>query len=123
MIINGVGGTGKSFLIDAMIHQTNLFFDERGNNTKTVLVMAQTGKAALKAALNASGVTLHSNNGLSIPILSLGKGNDLKGDALLRLQQRFEHISAIIIDERSMLSLVDFYWIDRRCRQATKQSH
>jgi ATP-dependent DNA helicase PIF1 len=81
--------------------------------------MAPTGKAAL----NASGVTLHSNNGLSIPILSLGKGNDLKGDALLRLQQRFEHISAIIIDERSMLSLVDFYWIDRRCRQATKQSH
>ena len=79
-----------------MIHQTNLYFDERGNNTKTVLVMAPTGKAAL----NASGVTLHSNNGLSIPILSLGKGNDLKGDVLLRLQQRFQHISAIIIDER-----------------------
>jgi len=109
MIINGVGGTGKSYLIDAMITQT-LALPE--NRNKWVLVMAPTGKAAL----NASGFTLHSANGLLIPIHN--NGSDLKGETLLRIQERYKNICAVIIDEYSMISLHNFNWIERRLRQA-----
>ena len=45
MSILGVGGTGKSFLIQAIIQE----IINRNNGVGIVLVMAPTGKAALNA--------------------------------------------------------------------------
>ena len=75
--------------------------------------MAPTGKAAL----NACGFTLCSSDGLSIPICSRD-GAQLTGMALKDLQNRFKNMCAVIIDEYSMVSLKDLYWINDRLQQA-----
>ena len=102
LIINGVAGTGKSYLINAI---RNLLQNK-------CAVTATTGKAAY----NIKGVTIHSL--LKLPIGSRG-AKDLTGQSLCRLQQNLNDIDYIIIDEYSMLGQVTFGWIDKRCKQAT----
>ena len=102
LIINGVAGTGKSYLINAI----------RNLLQSRCAVTATTGKAAY----NIRGVTVHSL--LKLPIGSRGY-KDLKGQSLCRLQESVDNIGYIIIDEYSMLGQVTFGWIDKRCKQAT----
>ena len=102
LIINGVAGTGKSYLINAI----------RNLLKSKCAITATTGKAAY----NIGGITVHSL--LKLPIGS--KGNkDLSGQSLCRLQENLNDINYIIIDEYSMLGQVTFGWIDRRCKQTT----
>jgi hypothetical protein len=116
LIMKGFAGVGKSFTIDVMIQET---LNIPSNENKSVLVMAPTGRAAL----NANGVTLHSKDGLQIPVNNgRSLGRDLQGDTLIRLQLRFENVCAVIIDEYSMVSLSDLYWIDKRLQQAKKSN-
>ena len=102
LIINGVAGTGKSYLINAI----------RNLLQSKCAVAATTGKAAY----NIRGVTVHSL--LKLPIGSRGN-KDLTGQSLCRLQESVNNIGYIIIDEYSMLGQVTFGWIDKRCKQAT----
>ena len=102
LIINGVAGTGKSYLINAI----------RNLLQSKCAVAATTGKAAF----NIRGVTVHSL--LKLPIGSRGN-KDLTGQSLCRLQESVDNIGYIIIDEYSMLGQVTFGWIDKRCKQAT----
>ena len=102
LIINGVAGTGKSYLISAI----------RNLLQSKCAVNATTGKAAY----NISGVTVHSL--LKLPIGSRGS-KDLTGQSLCRLQDSVNDIGYIIIDEYSMLGQVTFGWIEKRCKQAT----
>ena len=102
LIINGVAGTGKSYLINAI----------RNLLQSKCAVTATTGKAAY----NIRGVTVHSL--LKLPIGSRGNKN-LTGQTLSRLQESVSNIGYIIIDEYSMLGQVTFGWIDKRCKQAT----
>ena len=104
LIINGVAGTGKSYLINAI--RTLL-------STKCAFT-ATTGKAAL----NINGVTVYSL--LKLPVGSRGN-KDLTGTNLIRLQESLHDIDYIIIDEYSMLGQVTFGWIDRRLKQASGQ--
>ncbi|CAB4019302.1 ATP-dependent DNA helicase pif1, partial [Paramuricea clavata] len=90
LIINGVAGTGKSYLINAI----------RNLLRSKCAVSATTDKAAY----NIRG--------------SRGK-KDLTGQSLCRLQESVNNIGYIIIDEYSMLGQVTFGWIDKRCKQAT----
>jgi len=116
MILNGFAGTGKSYTIRMMIAQT---LSLPGNENKKVLVMAPTGKAALQAG----GVTLHSKYGIYLPIL---KGKEIKrlSSAKLRdLQNRLKDVCAIIIDEYSMLSLIDLCYINDRLQAAYCNQH
>ena len=76
-------------------------------------VMAPTGKAALQVC----GVTLHSKDGLSLPI-DAADAKDLTGVTLKTLQDNYQHCLLIVIDEYSFLSLFMLYWIDRRLQQA-----
>ena len=102
LIINGVAGTGKSYLINAI----RVLLGEK------CAVTATTGKAAF----NINGVTIHSL--LKLPVGS--KGNkDLTGQNLMRLQESLRKIDYIIIDEYSMLGQMTFGWIDRRCKQVS----
>ena len=102
LIMNGVAGTGKSYLINAIRNLLQI----------KCAVTANTGKAAY----NVGGVTLHSL--LKLPIESRGN-KDLTGQSLCGLQESVNNIRYIIIDEYSMLGQVTFGWIDKRCKQAT----
>ena len=95
LIINGVAGTGKSYLI---------------NGIRNLL------QSKCAVAYNIRGVTVHSL--LKLPIGSRGK-KDLTGQTLCRLQESVSNIGYIIIDEYSMLGQVTFGWIDKRSKQAT----
>ena len=102
LIVIGVAGTGKSYLINA----TRNLLQNR------CAVTATTGKAAY----NIKGVTIHSL--LKLPIGSRS-AKDLAGQSLCRLQENLKDIDYIIIDEYSMLGQHMFGWVDRRCKQAT----
>ena len=102
LIIIGVAGTGKSYLINAI---RNLLHSK-------CAVAATTGKASY----NIRGVTIHSL--LKLPIGSRG-GKDLTGQSLCRLQESLNEVDYILIDEYSMLGQVAFGWTDKRCKQAT----
>ena len=102
LVIVGGGGTGKSYLINAV---KNLL-------QQSCAVTATTGKAAFSI----HGCTIHSL--LKLPVGA--KGNkDLTGQSLIRLQNSLKEISYIIIDEYSMLGQKMFAWVDKRCTQAT----
>ena len=102
LIINGVAGTGKSYLINAI----------RNLLQSRCAITATTGKVAY----NIRGITVHSL--LKLPIGSRGK-KDLTGQALCRLQESLNNIEYIIIDEYSMLGQVTFGWVDKHCKQST----
>ena len=102
LIIIGEGGSGKSFLINAV----------RNLLEKKCVVTATTGKAAF----NINGITIHSL--LKLPISKISQ-KDLSGSSLESLQQDLLPVDYIIIDEYSMLGQTMMGWIDRRCRQAT----
>ena len=102
LIVVGVGGTGKSFLINCI----------RSLLGNSCAVTATTGKAAY----NIKGVAIHSL--LKLPIGSKGR-TELTGQTLICLQADLTDIRYIIIDEYSMLGQCNLGWIDRRCRQAT----
>ena len=102
LIIIGVAGTGKSYLINAI----------RNLLQSTCVVTATIGKASY----NIRGVTVHSL--LKLPVGP--KGNkDLTGQSLCRLQESLRNMDYILIDEYSMLGQSTLGWIDRRCKQAT----
>ena len=102
LIIIGVAGTGKSYLINAI----------RNLLQYSCAVTATTGKASY----NINGCTIHSL--LKLPVRSRGN-KELTGQALVRLQTKLKDINYILIDEYSMLGQTLFGWIDKRCRQAT----
>ena len=101
MIITGKGGSGKSFVIQALVAKYGA----------SIAVTATTGKAA--SSIN--GETLH--RALHIPVQS--HFNKLDGKALEELQQRFTGIRIVIVDEYSMLGAATLHHIDQRLRQAT----
>ena len=86
LIIIGVAGTGKSYLINAI---RNLLQEK-----------CQVSAATGKASYNVSGVTIHSL--LKLPVGSRGS-KDLSGQALCRLQENLDGIDYILIDETQCL--------------------
>ena len=102
MIVCGTAGTGKSYLINAIVQCL-------GNK---VIVTGTTGMAAF----NIHGETLHSV--LQLPVRSTNK-KELQGSSLQRLQIKFQDKHYLVIDEMSMLGQTTFAWVDKRLRQAT----
>ena len=102
LIIIGVAGTGKSYLINAL----------RNCLQRKCVITATTGKASF----NIKGITIHSL--LKLPI-GTKFAKDLTGESLSRLQTSLSEFDYIIIHEFSMLGQTTFGWIDKRCRQAT----
>ena len=101
LIVLGVAGTGKNYLINAikqLLHEK-------------CAVCAPTGKASF----NIKGVTLHSL--LRLPVGQ--RRTRISGQCLAQPQNDLESIEYIIIDEYSMIGQASFGWVDKRCRQAT----
>ena len=107
-ILVGRGGTGKSTTINAAVHTL-----EEKYGIGCVVKFAMTGMAA--TVIN--GSTVHSpKHGLGIPI-----GNhafkEISGDRLKRLQEKFQNVWLIVIDEYSMLRSKELHYIDQYLRQ------
>jgi len=103
MYIGGMGGTGKTQVIKALIK----FFEQR-NESHRFLVLAPTGTAA--ALL--SGSTYHSVLG----IRDIDDG-PITATILSQMRTRLEGVDYIFLDEVSMLSCHDMYKI---CAQLAK---
>ena len=102
MIITGLAGSGKSYLIDAI----------RFLLKDTCKVCAFFGVAAF----NVGCTTLHSL--LKLPIN--GRRNfPLQSSALSKLQRDLNSVKYLKIDEFSVIGQKMFAWINRRCKQAT----
>ena len=102
LIVIGEGGTGKSFLINAI----------RNYLKEKSIITATTGKASF----NINGVSIHSF--LKLPIGKMSQ-KELSGQSLSGLQNNLLSVDYIIIDEYSMLGQTTLGRIDRSCRQAT----
>ena len=102
MYLGGMGGTGKSQVIKALMKS----FDERKENHR-FLVVAPTGAAA--ALLN--GSTYHS-------VLGINDGEFISAKSLAQIRARLDGIDYIFLDEVSMLSCYDMYKISSQCAKA-----
>jgi hypothetical protein len=100
MMLSGEGGTGKSFLIEAIDLFTKLYFPTpKGSEHGTCIIGAPTGKAAL----NVNGHTIE--NLFNFPFLSL-RGDKISDPAVQKYyQDRFSHVQLLILDEVSMMGL------------------
>jgi hypothetical protein len=98
MYLGGMGGTGKSQVIKALMH----FFDQR-NEMHRFLVVAPTGSAA--ALLN--GSTYHS-------VLGINDNLDKSANAaksLAQVRSKLDGVDYTFLDEVSMLACQDMYKI------------
>ena len=103
MYIGGMGGTGKSQVLNAISK-----FLEKRNEAYCFIIVAPTGTAA--ALLSSS--TYHSVFGI----------NDISSDAqssktLIQVQTRLQGVDYIFLDEVSMLSCHDMYRISAQLCQ------
>lgn len=102
MYLGGMGGTGKSRVIKALMH----FFCERKENHH-FLVVAPTGAAA--ALLN--GSTYHS-------VLGINDGEFISAKTLAQIKARLDGVDYIFLDEVSMISCRDMYKISAQVCKA-----
>ena len=109
-IIIGLGGTGKSTVIQAVQYDVET---TGGHGIGSVAKFAPTGVAANVIG----GSTVHSSQrALDLPVGSR-KFTPLKGERLKRLQKRFKQLRLVIFDEFSMLRQKELHWMDKRLQQ------
>ncbi|KAI0037292.1 hypothetical protein FA95DRAFT_1507111, partial [Auriscalpium vulgare] len=94
MYLGGMGGTGKSQVIKALMH----FFKETNQEHK-FLVLAPTGAAAALV----SGSTYHSVLGIN------GFGTQQNWMALNEVHERIKHVEYVFLDEISMVDCESLY--------------
>ncbi|KAL2499053.1 ATP-dependent DNA helicase [Abeliophyllum distichum] len=116
LIISGGAGTGKSTLINAIVHSTFILF----HSNKAVRIMAPTGVAAF----NIGGATIHHELAISAERKPSQPYIHISGDQCRRMQEDFKDTKLIIIDEYSMLGRSMLANVDLRCRDifATNES-
>ena len=108
--VSGGAGTGKSYLIKAILQQAQAMSGHRNS----VRICAPTGCAASQFA---NGQTIHAL--LKIPPKQgCGELDDLTGGSLAGLQDTFKHTRALILDEKGMLGLGRMQQINARLKQA-----
>ena len=111
MFVSGVGGTGKSFLIETIRSQVKeIWKDHAGDDT----VAAPTGLAAY----NVGGVTVHRL--FQLPIEHEGKTagyRSLSKVAQKVMRTNLRSLKLIIIDETSMLSSLNLAYIHLRLEE------
>ena len=108
MFLSGVGGTGKSSLIQAIKEQVAEIWEPNAKDSLTCAVAAPTGLAAS----NVGGVTIHrlfqlpiEHEGQTAGYWSLPKASQKI------MRTTFQHVKLFIFDEVSMLSSLNLaYW-------------
>jgi hypothetical protein len=107
MYLGGMGGTGKSQVIKALIS----FFGKR-NESHRIMILAPTGSAA--ALLN--GSTYH----LVLGINSTKDGDTIRNEhtAIAQVKARLDGVDYIFLDEVSMVACHDLYKISAQLAKA-----
>ena len=111
MFVSGVGGTGKSFLIETIRSQVKEIWKDHAGDDTTCAVAAPTGLAAY----NVGGVTVHRL--FQLPIEHEGKTAgywSLSKVAQKVMRTNLRSLKLIIIDETSMLSSLNLAYIHLR---------
>ena len=120
MFISGMGGTGKSFLIETIRSQVNEIWKSNVNNSETVCVVAApTGLAAY----NIGGVTVHRL--FQLPIEHEGKTAgywSLSKASQKIMRANLCSLKLVIIDEVSMLSNLNLAYIHLRMEEIFGES-
>ena len=114
MFVSGVGGTGKSFLIETIRSQVKQIWKEDFANDTTCTMAASTGLAAY----NVGGVTCHRL--FQLPIEHEGKTAvywRLSNYAQKITRTNLRALKLIIIDEVSMLSNLNLAYIHLRLQE------
>ena len=113
MHLGGMGGTGKTQVIKALI----LMFNERQENHRFI-VLAPTGTAA--ALLN--GFTYHSILGIRSST-DKGEEESLRNEnsIIKEVQERLEGVDYIFIDEMSMIACHELYSISSQLSKVTNE--
>ena len=107
--LEGEGGTGKTAVVRAICAG----LDEITNNAGYPMCVARAAPTGV-AAHNIGGQTIHSLFQLPIKKREL---ENLSTAPLTSLQARFRNIRYIIIDEKSMLSVIMLQWVNLRLQQ------
>ena len=116
IFMTGGGGVGKSFTIKAIaeIARRELRFSNQDNQKQPSLMLtASTGIAAVAI----DGTTIHSGFSIHTSCQPLSK----KGDKLANLQNEFNFLKIVFIDEISMVSLKLFNRLDQHLRLIMNQ--
>ena len=114
MFISGVGGTGKSFLIQTIKAQVAAIWAANENASLTCAVAAPTGLAAF----NVGGVTIHRL--FQLPIEHEGQTAgywSLPKTSQKIMRTTFQHVKLFIIDEVSMLSSLNLAYLHLRLEE------
>ena len=114
MFVSGVGGTGKSFLIESIRSQVKEIWKDGVGDDTTCAVAAPTGLAAY----NVGGVTVHRL--FQLPIEHEGKTAGywpLSKVAQKVMRTTLRSLKLIIIDEVSMLSNLNLAYIHLRLEE------
>ena len=114
MFVSGVGGTGKSFLIETIRSQVKEIWKGHAGDDTTCVVAAPTGLAAY----NVGGVTVHRL--FQLPIEHKGKmagywSLSKVGQKVMRTNLHF--LKLIIIDETSVLSSLNLAYIHLQLKE------
>uniref|UniRef100_A0A1X7VDH8 ATP-dependent DNA helicase n=2 Tax=Amphimedon queenslandica TaxID=400682 RepID=A0A1X7VDH8_AMPQE len=110
MFINGVGGTGKSFLIEAIKCLVDDIWHPKSSEIMCAIV-APTGIAAF----NVGGLTIHRL--FQLPIEHEGKAAGywaLSKEAQKRIKMTLKNLKIIIVDEVSMVSNLNLAYLHMR---------
>ena len=114
MFLSGVGGTGKSFLIQAIKEQVAEIWEPNAKDSLTCAVAAPTGLAAF----NVGGVTIHrlfqlpiEHEGQTAGYWSLPKASQKI------MRTTFQHVKLFIFDEVSMLSSLNLAYLHLRLEE------
>jgi hypothetical protein len=98
LFISGAGGSGKSYLISAIVELIRRMFPV--DDGSSVITTAPTGVAAF----NINGVTIHRALGLPIQHGKSAKFKPLTGERLKLMRQYWKYTNTVIVDEISMVS-------------------
>ena len=100
LTVNGAAGSGKSVVINTIVTLMRKMF----NSNQVAQVAAPTGTAAF----NVGGETLHRLVGAKVSKREYSpNANKASTDKQNRLTSKFDHLLALIIDERSLINLKD----------------
>ena len=114
IFISGVGGTGKSFLIQTIKEQVSAIWATNALDLLTCAVAAPAGLAAF----NVGGVTIHRL--FQLPIEHEGQTAgywSLPKTTQKIMRTTFQHVKLLIIDEVSMLSSVNLAYLHLRLEE------
>ena len=114
MFVSGVGGTGRSFLIETIRSQVKQIWKDGLDKETICVVAAPTGLAAY----NVGGVTVHRL--FQLPIEHKGKTAGywpLSKDAQKIMRTKLHALKLVVIDEVSMLSCLNLAYIHLRLQE------